>query len=53
MLGYCKECGAAIFETDEIPGTGLYECCRCYYLNSKSELWDEVPDYLKPVVEDK
>jgi DNA-directed RNA polymerase subunit M/transcription elongation factor TFIIS len=48
LLGYCKECGSAVYKSDSIPGyEGIYECEKCGYPSVKGDLWDEVPDYLR------
>jgi len=49
LIGYCKECGAEVFNLDElIPDyKGVYECSECSQPHAKEELWDEIPEYLK------
>jgi len=48
LIGYCKECGLPVYNTDElIPDyKGIYECSNCSQPQVKEELWNEVPDYL-------
>jgi len=49
LIGYCKECGAEIFNSNElIPDyKGVYECSECSQPHAKEELWDEVPYYIE------
>jgi hypothetical protein len=47
LLGYCKECGARIYEDDIIEGRELYECNICMHPHTKDEIWKERPDYFK------
>lgn len=46
LLGYCRECGAEVFEKDEIAPK-VYECNCCDYPSSEIQLWDSVPYYIK------
>lgn len=49
IVGYCKECGSPVYNTDELfpEYKGIYECHRCSYPHSKDELWEEKPSYIK------
>jgi hypothetical protein len=48
IIGYCKECGKTIFESNFIPEyPNIYECPVCYYPHAKEDLWDVLPDYLR------
>jgi len=49
LIGYCKECGSEVYNTDELlpEYKGIFECSKCSHPHSKDELWDETPDYLK------
>jgi DNA-directed RNA polymerase subunit M/transcription elongation factor TFIIS len=49
ILGYCKECGSAVYEIDKIPNYEVYECSKCNHPHSKSELWDVPPDYISNI----
>jgi predicted RNA-binding Zn-ribbon protein involved in translation (DUF1610 family) len=47
-IGYCKECGSAIYQANEIPEyKGVYECPKCYHPHNQNELWHSIPEYLK------
>jgi hypothetical protein len=47
-VGYCEECGSEVLKKHAIPNYArVYECPSCKHPNNLSDLWDEVPDYLK------
>lgn len=48
LIGFCKECGHNVYDIDEIEGRdGIFECTKCGYPHTLSDLWYEKPDYLK------
>jgi DNA-directed RNA polymerase subunit RPC12/RpoP len=54
FLGYCKECGAEVFNTDSIPNyEDILECSNCKHPSLINELWDIIPDYITNVISDK
>lgn len=47
LIGYCKECGAEVFDCDEIAEyKGVYECPICCHPHATDELWPEIPFYI-------
>lgn len=49
ILGYCKECGSAVYNSDEcLPDyPGGYQCSVCSHPNRLDELWCSKPSYIK------
>lgn len=47
LLGFCKECGHSIYDTDTVEEyPTIYHCPNCGHPHLQCELWDSPPDYL-------
>lgn len=46
-VGFCKECGAEVFNLDEIKAyPDVFECPECRHPHAREELCRERPNYI-------